>query len=60
MWVLWVTVIFNILTFGFLGHLIFFHIRLQRMKMTTFEFIKMKEERKRESKIVKRINRSKT
>ena len=30
------------------------------MKMTTFEFIKMKEERKRESKIVKRINRSKT
>lgn len=52
------TVFFNIATFGFLGHLIAFHMRLQRMKMTTYEFIKLKEDHKRESKIVKRINRS--
>ena len=51
------TVIFNLLTFGFLGHLIIFHIRLQKLKMTTYEYIKIKENRKRESKIVRRINK---
>jgi hypothetical protein len=30
------------------------------MKLTTYEFIKLKEDRKRESKIVKRINRGET
>jgi len=55
--VLLVAVFFNLATFLFLGHLIGFHIRLQRMKLTTYEFIKLKEDRKRESKIVKRINR---
>jgi len=55
-----VAVLFNLATFLFLGHLIGFHIRLQRMKLTTYEFIKLKEDRKRESKIVKRINRGET
>jgi hypothetical protein len=58
--VLLIAVFFNLATFVFLGHLIGFHIRLQRMKLTTYEFIKLKEDRKRESKIVKRINRSDT
>jgi hypothetical protein len=58
--VLLVAVFFNLATFLFLGHLIGFHIRLQRMKLTTYEFIKLKEDRKRESKIVKRINRGET
>lgn len=35
-WVIWVTVVFNLFTFGFLGHLILFHIRLHRMGMTTY------------------------
>ena len=55
-----VAVFFNLATFLFLGHLIGFHIRLQRMKLTTYEFIKLKEDRKQESKIVKRINRGET
>lgn len=58
--VLLVAVFFNLATFLFLGHLIGFHIRLQRMKLTTYEFIKLKEDRKRDSKIVKRINRGET
>lgn len=58
MWILFVAIYFNLVTFGFLGHLIAFHLRLQKMKLTTYEFIKLKDDRKRESKIVKRIIRS--
>lgn len=58
MWVLAIAIFFNLATFGFLGHLIAFHMRLQKMKLTTYEYIKLKEDRKRESKIVKRIIRN--
>lgn len=55
--VLWVALFFNLLCFGFLGHLILFHIRLQRIKLTTFEYIKLSQKRK-ESKVVVRKEKS--
>lgn len=59
MWVLWVAMFFNLLCFCFLGHLIVYHIRLQRMNLTTFEYIKLSQKRK-ESKIVKRVKQEQT
>jgi hypothetical protein len=55
--VLWVALFFNLLCFGFLGHLILYHIRLQRLKLTTFEYIKLTQKR-RESKVVVRKEKS--
>lgn len=49
---LWVAVAFNLAVFGFLGHLISFHIYLRRLGITTFEYVRQKENRSRESKIV--------
>jgi hypothetical protein len=56
MWCLWVSVVFNILMGGFLGHLIVYHINLKRMGLTTYEYIRLKEKRTKESKIVIRKN----
>lgn len=53
-WLLAVAVFFNLCVFLFLGHLICFHLLLQRKGMTTFEYIRWKEDRKKASKIVKR------
>jgi hypothetical protein len=55
--VLWLTVVFNFLAFCFLGHLIYFHIRLYFMGKSTYEYIRWKENRTRESKIVTRIKK---
>lgn len=56
-WVLWVVVFFNLLTFGFLGHLIIFHMYIQKEGISTYEHIKRKENRKKASKIVVRVTR---
>jgi hypothetical protein len=45
---------FNFAALLFLGHLTLFHIKLQRRGMTTYEFIRWKENNTRASKIVKR------
>lgn len=52
-----VALFFNILSVLFLGHLIQFHLQLARLKMTTFDYIKWKEQ-KGPSRIVHRIDRS--
>ena len=44
---------FNFAALLFLGHLTAFHIMLQRRKMTTFEYIRWKNDITRKSKIVK-------
>lgn len=51
---LWVAVALNLAAFGFLGHLISFHIYLRHLGLTTFEYIRKKENNTRESKIVTR------
>jgi hypothetical protein len=56
-WSLLVAVIFNLIATLFLGQLIIFHIMLQQKGMTTFEYIRWKEDRKKESKIVVKIQR---
>ena len=48
-----VTMVFNFASFLFLGHLIMFHIMLQRRGMTTFEYIKWKANKTTKSKIIK-------
>lgn len=48
---------FNFLAFCFLGHLIYFHVRLYFMGKSTYEYIRWKENRTRESKIVTRIQK---
>ena len=44
---------FNLCAVLFLGHLIWFHIMLQRKGMTTFEYIRWKEDRTTASRIKK-------
>jgi len=44
----------NLCALLFLGHLTLFHIMLQRRGMTTYEYIRWKENNTRASKIVKR------
>ena len=51
---LWVAVAFNLAVMGFLGHLISFHIYLRHLGLTTFEYIRLKENNTRASKIVTR------
>ena len=46
--VLWIAVFLNFCTLIFLGHLVPFHLYLQRKGLTTFEYIKIKEDRKKE------------
>lgn len=53
-----VVVFFNTLALLFLTHLIFFHIELKYKGLTTYEFLKLKENVTRESKIVVRVNQS--
>ena len=48
-----VAMFFNVCAVLFLGHLIWFHIMLQRKGMTTFEYIRWKEDRTTASKIKK-------
>jgi hypothetical protein len=49
-------IFFNVLTVMFLGHLISFHIVLQRKGMTTFEYISEKKNRKNQkSKIYREV-----
>lgn len=55
LWVLWVAVFFNLMTFCFLGHLIHFHIYIQKEGITTYEWIKRKENRVRQSRIIVRV-----
>lgn len=43
--VLWVAIFFNFLALLFLGHLIPFHIYLQKKGLSTFEYIKLQEDR---------------
>jgi hypothetical protein len=50
--------IVDVAIIGFLSHLVILHIFLSIKGLTTFEYIKQKEDRKKESKIVKRIRRS--
>ena len=54
-WSLTVAVIFNLITALFLGQLIIFHLMLQKKGMTTFEYIRWKEDRRTASKIVVKI-----
>ena len=42
----------------FLGHLITFHIYLNSKKLTTFEYIQLKKDRPKKSKIIKEIDKS--
>lgn len=48
-----VAMFFNLCAVLFLGHLIWFHIMLQRKGMTTFEYIRWKEDRTTASRIKK-------
>jgi hypothetical protein len=48
-------VAFNVATLIFLGHLTWFHIKLQKMEITTYEYIRMKENKTEPSKIKKRV-----
>lgn len=50
-----VAVVFNVIASLFVGHLIVFHLVLQRKGMTTFDYIRWKEDRKRASRIVVKV-----
>jgi len=54
-WIIGSACALNLGVILFLGHLIAFHLKLQRIGLTTFEYIKLSENKQRESKIVKRI-----
>lgn len=45
LWLLWIAVSLNLLTMAFLGHLIFYHVRLWYYGKTTFEYIRWKQNR---------------
>jgi hypothetical protein len=51
-----VVVFFNTLALLFLTHLIVFHIELKYKGLTTYEFLKLKENVTKESKIVIKVN----
>lgn len=58
--ILGIAIFFNVLTIIFLGHLICFHIILQREDKTTFEYILEKNNRKNQkSKIYRDVNNDK-
>ena len=48
---------FNFLALLFLGHLVGLHIMLYKRGMTTYEYIRWKQNRSLESKIVKKIKK---
>ena len=52
--VIGIAMVFNFASLLFLGHLIPFHMMLQRKGMTTFEYIKWKANKTTKSKIIKR------
>lgn len=56
-WVLWVTASINLGVMGFLGHLVWFHLKLKRLGISTYDYIKLQENRQRVSKVVTRIIR---
>ena len=54
--ILGIAIFFNLCTVLFLGHLISFHIILQKMGLTTFEYIQEKANRKdKKSKIYREV-----
>ena len=58
--ILGIAIFFNVLTIIFIGHLICFHIILQREDKTTFEYILEKNNRKNQkSKIYRDVNNDK-
>jgi len=51
-------IFFNVLATAFLGHLISFHIFLQRKNLTTFEYIQIKENRQnRKSRLFREVHK---
>lgn len=55
--ILIVSIVFNTAAIGFLGHLISFHIFLQKKKLTTFEYIQIKQGRQNhKSRIFREVN----
>ena len=51
------SILFNTGAMGFLGHLISFHVYLQKHKITTFEYIQQKQNRTNyKSKIFREVN----
>lgn len=53
--VLSVSLAFNVAATLFLGHLIYFHFYLQRIKVTTFEYIQIKMNKTHKSKIFRQV-----
>ena len=49
-----ISMLLNLAALLFLGHLIAFHLMLQKREMTTYEYIRWKQNRSGESKIVRR------
>jgi palmitoyltransferase len=50
---LFIAVSFNLIALIFLAHLIVFHIRLQKLNLSTFDYLRLQENKSRESKIVR-------
>jgi hypothetical protein len=54
-WCMIIAYFFNLCAVIFLGHLIVFHIMLQKKEMSTYAYIVWKEDRKKASKIVVKV-----